>query len=128
QELTPPPGPAAASSAGAACAAVVGACGGRRLAARGQPLAAPGQPLMKCATAARRSDSETLSPTSPSPRVTAPDGLSNLVGGVPPTASAPSMPSSAGPLRSDTSAGGVFQAIQGRRRRLDGDSSRLFIA
>ena len=75
---------------------------------------------MNCAAAARRSASETVRPSSPSGSVGVPDGLSTRVGGVPAMASAPNRPSSVGPLMSEMIAGGAFQAISGRRRKLDG--------
>ncbi len=44
------------------------------------------------------------------------------MGGVPVTASAANMPSSSAPLMSEMIAGGAFQAINGRRRKLEGES------
>ena len=80
-----------------------------------QPTRAPtaAQPLMKRATAARRSASETRQAASPSgQRHRRRSGFSTRVGGVPEIAIAPNRPSSVGPLMSEMIAGGAFHAIQ----------------
>src|SRR5438876_9695394 len=83
---------------------------------------------MKRSAAARRSPSETWSPTSPSGSVTLPDGLKIFVFGVEAVASAPNRPSSEGPPMSEMIAGGVFQAIHGRPTKLENDIGRIFMS
>ena len=88
------------------------------------------QPFMKRATASRRrAASETVSPSPPSGQRDGPGRLQHVRRRRARDAPAPpNSPSSVGPLMSEMIAGGAFHAISGRRRKLDGESRRLFIA
>ena len=92
------------------------------------PVTARAQPAMNRATSARRADSEIVSPSSPLGQGDLPGRLQHARGRRAGGGQRGEHPEQFRPLMSEMIAGGAFQAISGRRRKLDGDSSWDFMS